>query len=175
MEVYLATICAFGFNFAPRGWVMCAGQLLAISPNAALFSLVGTYYGGNGTSNFGLPNLQGRAAIHQGSLAGGSTYVMGEMAGTDTVSVLQSNMPPHNHPLLYSLNANATAPNQGSPVSHFPATNADKPFASTGGALMPSFTITLGTQGGSTPVTVTDPSLVMTYCIATQGIYPTRN
>jgi microcystin-dependent protein len=175
MEAYIATICVFGFNFAPRGWIICSGQLLSISSNTPLFSLIGTYYGGNGTTTFGLPNLQGRAAIHQGTLAGGSTYTMGEFSGTDSTSVLISNMPPHTHTLSYSLKANASAPNQGSPVNNFPATNGDKPFSAASTGAMPGFNMTLASQGGNVPISISDPSLVMNYCICTEGIYPSRN
>ena len=94
---YIGQIQSFGFNFAPRGWALCNGQTLPISQNTALFSLLGTYYGGNGQSTFQLPNLQGRVAVGMGQSPGTSNYVIGQSAGTENVSILTSNMPSHTH------------------------------------------------------------------------------
>ena len=91
---YIGTIQPFGFNFAPRNWAQCNGQLLSISSNTALFSLLGTQYGGNGTTTFALPNLQGRSMLHQGNLAGGSSYVIGQTGGTESVTLTTANLPP---------------------------------------------------------------------------------
>src|ERR1039457_6375869 len=93
---YLGEIRMVGFNFAPLGWALCNGQLLNISQNTALFSLIGTFYGGNGTSTFGLPNLQGRVPVHQGN-NGFASYVLGQLSGTENVTLLSNNMPIHNH------------------------------------------------------------------------------
>src|SRR5882757_7059987 len=97
MEVYMGTIMAFGFNFAPSGWQQCNGQTLAIQQYNALLALLGTNYGGNGSTNFQLPNLQGRVPIHQGNLTGGSTYVIGQVGGTENTSISPTNMPIHTH------------------------------------------------------------------------------
>lgn len=178
MQVYVGTICVFGFNFAPYQWAFCNGQLMAISQNTALFSLLGTYYGGNGTSNFALPNLQGRVSNSQGQLAGGSTYVIGEMAGSETTTILSSNMPAHNHPLTFSINVNNTTQTGASPAATFPAVAATTKVtaaSSVAGKFMANPTVTLGTSGGTVPISITDPSLVMNYCISLYGIYPTRN
>src|ERR1700733_11440934 len=94
---FVAEIRIFAGNFAPRGWQMCNGQILAISSNTALFSLIGTFYGGNGTSTFGLPNMQGCVPLHQGQGAGLSQYVIGETAGTKTVTLLSTQVPQHSH------------------------------------------------------------------------------
>jgi len=178
MEVYVGTICVFGFNFAPYQWALCYGQLMPISQNTALFSLLGTYYGGNGTSNFALPNLQGRVSNHQGQLAGGSNYVIGEMAGSETTTILTSNMPAHNHSLTLSVNVNNTTQTGNGPASAFPAAAATTRVAAaaaTATKFMANPTVTIGASGGTTPISITDPSLVMNYCISLYGIYPTRN
>ena len=98
-QPFLGQITVFPYNFAPYGWLDCAGQLLPISQYSALFSLLGTTYGGNGTSNFGLPDLQGRIPVGQGQLTGGSDYAMGEAAGAENVTLLITNMPAHSHGL----------------------------------------------------------------------------
>ncbi len=181
MDAFIGSICAFGFNFAPYQWAYCNGQVMSISQNSALFSLLGTTYGGNGTSTFGLPNLQGRAAIHQGQLAGGSTYTMGETAGTENVTVLTSNMPAHAHSVTMTLNANADGrnpANASSPLGTYPAPSAKvvNPYNSAAGASnLKSPTITLGSSGGSQPMAISDPSLVMNFCICLYGIFPSRN
>src|ERR1700719_3340863 len=114
---YIGEIRMFGGNFAPRNWALCNGQLLLISQNTALFSILGTTYGGNGTTTFGLPNLQGRVPIHWGSGAGLSTYAPGQTAGAESVTLLQSNLPPHSH----AVNAIASGGNQASPAGTVPA------------------------------------------------------
>jgi microcystin-dependent protein len=179
METYLGTICVFGFNYTPYGWQYCNGQILPISSNAALFSLLGTYYGGNGTSTFGLPNLQGRTAIHEGQLTGGSLYTIGETSGVENVTVLISNMPAHAHSVSMAINANNSRQSSDSPVGAYPAPSVNNVnnynSTPTNNVFMKPATVTLGTSGGSIPVSISDPSLVMNYCIAMQGIFPTRN
>jgi microcystin-dependent protein len=96
-DQFLGEIRCFGFNFAPYGWALCNGQILPISQYSALFSLLGTNFGGNGTSNFGLPNLQSRVALDVGTLQGGSTYVVGEQAGSENVTLIANNLPAHTH------------------------------------------------------------------------------
>lgn len=177
MDAYIGTICVFGFNFAPYQWAYCNGQIMAISQNTALFSLLGVTYGGNGTTTFGLPNLQGRAAIDQGQLQGGSLYTMGETAGTDSVTVLTSNMPAHNHPVTLALKGNDRDNSSQSPAGAYPATSAGgvNIFNSSQNANMKSPTVTIGTSGGSIPIPISDPSLVMNYSICLYGMYPSRN
>ena len=96
-EPFVGEIRIFGFNFAPRGWALCAGQLLSISQNTALFSILGTNYGGNGTSNFGLPDMRGRIPLGSGQGPGLSPVAVGEQSGTESVTVVVSNMPVHRH------------------------------------------------------------------------------
>jgi microcystin-dependent protein len=179
MDTFIGTICVFGFNFAPRNWAFCNGQLVAIQSNTALFSLLGTTYGGNGTTTFALPNLQGRAAVCQGQLLGGSNYIMGEMGGNDNVTVLISNMPAHAHNVGIVVNANARAQSTNSPSGAFPAPSEKNQnnysTTSTTGVLMKGISTTLGASGGSTPIPISDPSLVMNYCICQYGIFPSRN
>jgi len=177
MDAYIGTICIFGFNFAPYQWALCQGQILPISSNAALFSLLGTTYGGNGTSTFGLPNLQGKSAIHMGQLSGGSLYTMGEFSGVDNVTILTSNMPAHSHTTTYALKCDSTGSSSPNSQNNYNGNTTGKPYAAaaSGGTVMGSFGATLGNQGGSAPITISDPTLVMNYCIALFGIFPTRN
>src|ERR1700722_19289318 len=97
MNPFIGQILMFGFNFAPIGWALCNGQMLSIAQNTALFSLLGTYYGGDGVSTFALPNLQGRVPIHQGSGIGLSPYTIGQSAGSENITLLANQMPTHNH------------------------------------------------------------------------------
>jgi len=181
MDAFIGTICAFGFNYAPYQWAMCQGQILPIQSNTALFSLLGTAYGGNGTSTFGLPNLVGKVANGQGS-NGQSSYVMGETGGNDNVTVLGSNLPIHNHTITTAIKTStATSGGIANPANAFPGSSAGlngtkiySPAATTG-TFMGSPTVTLGNTGGTTPISVQDPGLVMTYCISLVGYFPTRN
>src|SRR6476659_7582144 len=104
-EPFLGEIRMVGFNFAPQGWALCNGQILSIAQNTALFSLLGTTYGGNGTQTFGLPNLQSRVPMHWGQGPGLSNYVIGEQTGTENVTILTSNLPPHTHTATVALPA----------------------------------------------------------------------
>ncbi len=182
MDAYLGSICAFGFNFNPYGWYFCNGQTLAIQSNAALFSLLGTYYGGNGSTTFCLPNLQGRNTINQGVL-NGVNHVIGEFAGSDTVTITSANMPAHTHTVQASINANnggrgSTGVPSNSPSGGYPAVASNpvySPASNAGSVLKSDPLVTLGTAGGSAPITISDPSLVMNFCIAFTGIYPSRN
>jgi len=175
MQAYLGTICVFGFNYAPYGWQYCNGQILAISQNAALFALLGTNYGGNGTSTFGLPNLQGRVSIHMGTSTSHTNYTIGEFGGASTATILISNLPAHTHTVGVALNAGSGA-NSQTPGSGYPGTSGtDKMYNSAATGKMTGFNISLATAGSSLPVDISDPSLVMNYCIAMQGIFPTRN
>lgn len=184
MEVYIGTICAFGFNFAPYGWFECQGQLVPISQYTALFSLLGTYYGGNGTSNFGLPNFQGVVAKGMGQGPGLQDYIIGETGGATSVSILYSNMPAHSHTFTMTMNVDAqgNTGNTGNPNGAFLATGNGSAYASaaTAGAKMKissSGGVTLSTDsaGSATPITLQAPTQVMNYCICNYGIFPSRN
>src|SRR5579872_5955703 len=117
---FLAEIRIFTGNFAPKGWALCNGQLMSISQNTALFSLLGTYYGGDGVSTFALPDLQGRVPIHQGTGSGLSAYVIGQKSGSESVALAINQIPAHSHAVLCNSAANPTN-NQTSPAGNFPA------------------------------------------------------
>jgi len=179
MDCFIGSICAFGFNFAPQGWANCNGAIISIQSNAALFALLGTYYGGNGTSTFGIPNLIGKVAINQGSGAGLTPRLMGETAGTNTVTLTTLMLPAHTHNINVAINANNAAGNSNIPTACFPASNTLNPYAS---SVTPSSflagvsgSITLGSTGSSVPINFENPNLTMNYCIATQGVFPSRN
>lgn len=167
---FVAEIRIVSFNFAPTGWALCNGQLLPISQNTALFSLLGTTYGGDGKSNFALPNLQGSAAMHFGQGPGLSDRQLGEISGQQTTALLQSEMPSHNHNAL----AGATPGLLTTPVNNAltrPATgNAYGPAADPQGQGAP-----LGATGGSQPHNNMQPYLVLNYIIAMQGVFPPRS
>lgn len=171
---FVAEIRIFGFNFAPLGWAFCDGQLLPISQNAALFSLVGTYYGGNGTSTFGLPNFQGIAPMHPGQGPGLSLYELGETGGTTTVTVLQSEMPSHNHPLEVKSAPPPAANSIPSTSDVFGRSNGGAAYANAADftAMSPS---AVAPNGGNLPHNNLMPYLTLNFCIALQGVYPARN
>jgi len=173
---FLAEIKMFGGNFAPRGFAMCNGQLMAISQNPALFSLLGTNYGGNGTSNFGLPNLQASAAMNFGQGPGLSDRVLGEIRGEQSVTLLSSQMPSHNH--LANCVNNTTA-DQTLPTGSFWAKGAGRRgqnfYASAVGTSTQMNPQSLPLAGGNLPHNNMPPYLVLTFIIALQGIFPARN
>jgi microcystin-dependent protein len=177
LDPFLGQITIYPYNFAPYGWLDCAGQLLPISQYSALFSLLGTNYGGNGTSNFALPDLQGRLCVNQGSAPGGSSYSIGEAAGVEAVT-LMSNQAGHNH----SLNATTARGTVQTPGGNLLATGEvgsgrDVSTASVYNPTAPNTTLTNNTiapAGGTQPHNNTQPFLVLRYCIAITGIFPTR-
>jgi microcystin-dependent protein len=179
-EPYLGQIQIVAFNFAPRGWFLCNGQTLAIQQYTALFSLIGTYYGGNGTSTFQLPNLQGRVPIHQGTGPGLSTYVIGEQGGVENVTLLYNNMPIHNH----LLNVTSVYGKSGNPSGLFLANTEEGSgrgekagnydFVSTAAnATMAAGAVSQ--SGGSVPHANIQPYLTLNFIIAYTGVYPSRN
>lgn len=180
MEVFIGTVMPFGFNFAPKGWATCQGQLLSIAQNTALFSLLGTYYGGDGRTTFGLPNLQGRSILGQGTSPFG-TFNMGEMAGSENVTLTTAQMPMHNHVAtaaisvpVYSEGGNTSNPSG----AHFAANSGANQFSSNvpDATLAPfNANVTVQVAGGSQPFSVMNPYLVMNYSIALYGIFPSRN
>ncbi|HXQ13470.1 MAG TPA: tail fiber protein [Caulobacteraceae bacterium] len=170
---FVAEIRPFAFNFAPRGWAACNGQLLAISQFTAVFSLLGTNFGGNGTSNFGLPNLQGATPMHWGNGAGLTPRVIGETGGTSTVTLIQSEMPQHNH--TFQVAEGGTVSNAPDPTVWLGQASPGKIYALTG---TPSVTLAgnaVSNGGGSTPHENSQPYLTINMCIALQGIFPSRN
>lgn len=169
-EPFLAEIRVFGFNFAPRGWAFCNGQILPIAQNTALFSLLGVTYGGNGTSTFALPNLQGNAPMHAGQGPGLSDYVLGETGGSAQVTVLTSEMPAHTH----TLNMSSQEGTENSPkdlyAAGYPSVGLYAP-APPNTAMDPRM---LAVAGGSQPHENMMPSLALNFCIALEGVFPAR-
>jgi microcystin-dependent protein len=169
-EPFLGEIRMFGFNFAPRGWLLCNGQVLSISQYTALFSLLGTTYGGNGTSTFALPNLESRVAIHQGQGSGLSPYVIGQEGGTESVTLLSTQMPQHNHTVATNNGAGTTS----RPSGEFLARSTDNAYAAATDATTLS-AAAIGQTGGSQPHNNIQPFLTVNFCIATTGVFPARN
>lgn len=164
---FVAEIRAFGFGFAPKGWAFCDGQLLPLSQNTALFSLLGTFYGGDGKSNFGLPDLQGCIPIMWGQ--GLSLYDIGQTSGSDTVTLLQSEMPQHNHTLLADF---LNGPDNTSPTQA--ATSNGAFYSDTTTPIVQMNVQAIGPNGGSLAHNNMMPYLTLNFCIALQGVYPAR-
>jgi microcystin-dependent protein len=169
----LGEIKMFAGNFAPQGWALCQGQLLAISQNTALFSLLGTIYGGNGTTTFALPDFRGRVPLSFGQGPGLQNYVQGELIGTENVTLLSTQLPAHNH----TVNAVASGGNQASPAGGYPAiesTGTSLNYSNaTNNATMNANMISGG--GGGQPHSNIQPILCVNFIIALQGVYPSRN
>lgn len=172
-DPFIAEIRIFPFNFAPRGWAWCDGQLLPLSQNTALFSLLGTTYGGNGKSNFALPDLQGRVPMHPGQGPGLSLHDLGEQGGSQTVTLLESEMPAHAHTLTGG-NAQATVntPDGDSSISR---TDGAMVYSSGKPTTIPMSNEEIVPAGGSSPHNNLQPYLTMYFCIALQGVFPPRS
>jgi len=173
-EPFVGQITTFGFNFAPRGWAFCNGQLLAISQNDALFSLLGTIYGGDGRTTFALPDLRGRSAIHFGNGPGLSGHAIGDKRGAETVTLNVAQLPAHNHPAtLKAINAPG---NETDPTGNMLAEVNDAIYeANASGSDMGSDSIVVGNTGGNHSVNNMQPYLALNWCIALFGVYPSRN
>lgn len=170
VEPYIGQISMAGFNFAPRGWALCNGQILSIAQNTALFSLLGTQFGGNGQTTFGLPDLRGRVPMHQGQGPGLTPRTMGELSGSETVTLIQSEMPQHNH-LVNITSADSTAKN---PTNNILGGTASPIYAvAPNGSYMNTQTLTL--TGGNQPHNNIQPFQVISFIIALEGIFPSRN
>jgi microcystin-dependent protein len=175
-DPFVAEIRIFGFTFAPKGWAFCAGQLLPISQNTALFALLGTMYGGDGKSTFGLPDMQGNAPMFFGQGQGLSLYDEGQMGGVDFVTLLDSEMPIHQH----ALQANTTAADLPTPAPNrsmarsapfiYKTPNGPPPAA----APQPMAQQAVSIAGGSQPHNNMMPYLTLNFCIALQGVFPPR-
>jgi microcystin-dependent protein len=175
-DQYLGEIRAFGFNFAPYGWLQCNGQLLSISQYSALFSLLGTYFGGNGTTNFGLPNLQGSVPMHWGLSSTGTTYDLGEPVGSTTVTLTGNQLPMHNHIIQVATGAAGTAQDTGTPGPTTwlgPSPSADA-FATSGATNTALSQKAIGPNNGGLPHENMQPFLTVNFCIAYTGAYPPR-
>lgn len=197
-EPFLGEIIMFAGNFAPRGWALCNGQLLSVSQNSALFAILGTTYGGNGQTTFGLPNLQGRAPVHQGQSPGTSRYTLGEVGGTENVTLTINELPAHNHTVALSgtgnvsvalgassANGNAPAPGPTTvPAKITSGLNTLNAYSTTAPdtTLLPVNTTTTvnvsgntGAAGNNLPVPIVQPYVVVNFIIATEGVFPSRN
>jgi microcystin-dependent protein len=171
-EPFLGQVIMAGFNFAPKSYAMCNGQLLPIAQNTALFSLLGTTFGGDGRVTFGLPDLRGRTPLHQGQGPGLSNYVMGQSAGQETHTLIVNEMPMHNHVAQANSSANQVFP-QGmiwggestGTLAIYSNSTADSQFAPTA----------IGSAGGNQPHNNMQPYEVINFCIALAGIFPSRN
>jgi microcystin-dependent protein len=170
-DPFVAEIRIFPFNFAPKGWAWCDGQLMPLSQNTALFSLLGTTYGGNGKSNFALPDLQGRAPMHPGQGPGLSLHDLGETGGSETVTLLESEMPAHSHGLVArNFTANSDIP-AGLTVAK---PGAGPNIYAPPGPLTSMSDQSLAPAGGDQPHNNLQPYLTFFFCIALQGVFPPR-
>jgi microcystin-dependent protein len=177
-DAFVAEIRIFPFNFSPRGWAFCDGQLLPISQNTALFSLIGTFYGGDGKSNFALPNMQGNVPVHTGANQPGpglSNYVLGETGGSENVTLLESEIPSHSHAFRVGTQdfADVAVPSPSrilgkstNAAAYVPASPAPTLTTMSPNALTPA--------GGDQPHNNMQPYLTLNFCIAMQGIFPAR-
>lgn len=169
---FVAEIRVMPYNFAPRGWARCDGQLLPISQNTALFSLIGTYYGGNGQSNFALPNLRDSFAMGQGQGPGLSDRVLGETAGVPTVTLLPQEMPSHSHALMAGLTPTSTSP--AGTLMTPTATGGGNAYR-TPGATAPMAPAAINAAGSGQAHENRQPYQALSFCIALQGVFPPRS
>jgi microcystin-dependent protein len=166
-EPFLSEIRIFSFNFPPKGWAFCNGQLLPINQNQALFSLLGTTYGGNGQTTFALPNLQGQVPIHKGN-----GHTLGEKAGSSSVTLTTTQLPQHMH-VLQAVNAQATT-NAPTTTMMLAQSTGSQGYAAAAN-LTPMAPQAVSNVGGSQPHTNMMPYLVLNFCIALQGLFPSPN
>jgi len=171
MDPFVAEIRIFPFNFAPKGWAFCDGQLLPLSQNTALFSLLGTTYGGDGKSNFALPDMQGNAPMHPGQGPGLSLHDLGETGGSETVSLLESEIPSHSH----NVTASSQDGTDNHPVNNYPAQGVGiNLYVNAGTTPVNMNDNALSPAGGDQPHNNMQPYLTLNFCIALQGVYPPR-
>jgi microcystin-dependent protein len=171
-EPFLGMVATFGFSFAPRGWAFCNGQLLSIAQNTALFSLLGTTYGGDGQTTFALPNLQSRVPLHFGQGPGLSQYDLGEVTGTESVTLTQNTMPGHNH--LSTTPATAADGTSIDPAAGA-VLGAGKNIYTVAAATIQMSPTPTSLSGGGQPFSIIQPILAINFCIAIEGIFPSRN
>lgn len=183
MEGYISEVRMFAGNFAPRSWMFCQGQLLAISQYDVVFALIGTTYGGDGQTTFGLPDLRGRVAVHTGQGPGLSNYVLGQMSGSETNTLLATNVGGHSHAVTGNAGVQAaTGDGQAAAaVNNFPAGNGDAIYgtATDNTAMAPAslagVTVAVQTPSGNQPVNNLMPYTAMNFIICVEGIFPSRN
>ncbi len=182
-EPFIGEVRAVGFNFAPRGWALCAGQQLPIAQNTALFSLLGTTFGGNGVTTFALPDYQGRSPVGMGNGTGLSPIVQGEVSGSENVTLLTAQMPSHTHAasgVQSASDASATLTSPSGAVAAITTTEDGRTqlnsydTAANGRAAMAPIAVTVQPAGGSQPVPIRNPFLGTNFIIALEGIFPSR-
>ncbi len=169
-QPYVGEIRMFGGNFAPLGWMFCDGSILSISQNDVLFALIGTTYGGDGQQTFALPDLRGRAPVHQGTGPGGSTRTIGELGGTETVTLTATQMPQHTHTLKASSGLSTGAAGANGVLA---ATSVN--IYGSGPPTTPMAAQAISAQGGAQPHENMAPYLAVSYIISLFGIFPSRN
>ena len=172
-DPFVAEIRIFPFNFAPKGWAFCDGQILPLSQNTALFSLLGTTYGGDGRSNFALPDMQGNAPMHPGQGPGLSLHDLGERGGSETVTLLQSEIPSHPHG-FNAVNQPGEDPAPSPSEGLARSVGANLYQTNAGQNLVPLAPNALSPAGGDQPHNNMQPYLTLNFCIALQGVYPPR-
>lgn len=177
MEPFIGMIVMFGGNFAPRDWAFCEGQLLPISSNTALFSILGTIYGGDGRTTFALPDLRGRTAIGPGTGPGLSSYSQGQKGGVESVTLNTTQIPSHNHTATGQLKSNGGPGDSPSPAGAYFGEANDDIYASSAGSTMASdgVNVTVNNNGGGQSHENRPPYLACYYIIALSGIYPSRS
>jgi microcystin-dependent protein len=171
-DPFVAEIRIFPFNFAPKGWAFCDGQLMPLSQNTALFSLLGTTYGGDGKSTFALPDLQGRAPMHPGQGPGLSLHDLGETGGTETVTLLESEIPAHTH-VVQGVPGALPGNNNIPPANSFAKSTNGQAYT-TAQNLVQMYEETCSVAGGDLPHNNLQPYLTLNFCIALQGVFPPR-
>ena len=176
-EPFLGMLATFGFNFQPRGWAYCAGQLISIAQNSALFALLGTTFGGDGQNTFGLPNMQSRIPVGMGTGPGLSNYQMGQTGGSENVTLLSNQMPQHNHLMTASGDGPTLATVSGASLASEVRGGVNPmPIIYASGATTPvNMASATSSAGGNQPHDNMQPYLAVNYCIALEGIFPSRN
>lgn len=172
MDPFVGQIQAFGFNFAPQGWAICDGQLIAISQNSALFSLLGTTFGGDGQTTFALPDFRGRTMVGVGNGPGLSNYVWGQKLGTENVTLLTQNLPSHSHTLQASSSPGTTNDPAGKVLAN--TGTFDNEYADSGN-LVAMDSSSVGNTGSNQPFSIVQPYTAVYICIAIFGVYPSRS
>ena len=178
MEGVIGYTTLFAGNFAPKNWAFCQGQIMAIASNTALFSILGTYYGGNGTSTFGLPDLRGRTVVGAGQGPGLSEYALGEVAGGETNTLTVGQMPAHTHAMAITVTPFAAS--QGSvpsPITGIYATGNEQLYNPSADSSSPAYAavVTMQNSGSSLPFSTLHPVMGLNYIICLRGVFPARN
>ena len=177
MNPALATIIMFAGNYNPKYWAFCSGQILSISQNTALFSLLGTTYGGNGVTTFALPDLRGRTPVHPGNGAGIPAITLGEATGTETTTILLQNLPIHTHTGTVNIAVSSANANTDEGAGNVPAKGAVNAFkvAAATNAQLGGVTTNVGISGSSQPIPIRQPYIGINFIICLAGVFPSRN